>query len=73
MASPSGFDFTSLTSAERILLAESLWDSVLDTQSAISVTPEQEAELDRRCAAEDAGEMPSSSWPEVRRRLQPKP
>lgn len=72
MANPYGFDFSVLTPAERILLAESLWDSVVESQENLSVTPEQEAELERRCAAEDAGEMPSSSWPEVRKRLQPK-
>lgn len=66
------FDFTHLTVAERILLAESLWDSVLETPEAVVLTEEQCKELDRRVAALDAGEVSSAPWPEVRQRLQSK-
>jgi putative addiction module component (TIGR02574 family) len=41
-------DLTSLTPAERILLAEDLWDSVASHPDVVPVTDEQRQELDRR-------------------------
>jgi putative addiction module component (TIGR02574 family) len=63
------FDFSHLSPAERILLAEDLWDSVTAEQDAPPLTPEQHAELERRIAVADRGEMTYSSWAEVKRRL----
>lgn len=37
--------------AERIKLAQDLWDSVVEEQGALPITPEQKAELDRRLDA----------------------
>jgi putative addiction module component (TIGR02574 family) len=66
------FDFSHLSPAERILLAEDLWDSVAQ-QDVPSLTPAQEEELRQRLAAADRGEMTYSSWLDVKRRLtQPK-
>lgn len=62
-------DFEDLTVAERIQLAEDLWDSVEPESPEIALTPAQAAELDarleqlRRCP--DSGE----SWEVVRDRL----
>ncbi len=62
-------DIASLTPAQRILLAEALWDSVAATQTAPPLTSAQREELERRMAAADRGEMKYSSWAEVKRRL----
>lgn len=62
-------DLEALTVAERIQLAEDLWDSVEPESPEIALTPAQAAELDarveqlRRCP--DSGE----SWAVVRDRL----
>jgi putative addiction module component (TIGR02574 family) len=65
-------DVKTLTVAERIELAEAIWDTVAE-DAGIDVLPVSEAhqhELDRRL--EDLEENPSagSSWEEVRTRLE---
>jgi len=65
-------DVKTLTVAERIELAEAIWDTVAE-DAGIDVLPVSEAhrqELDRRL--EDLDENPSagSSWKEVRSRLE---
>ena len=65
-------DVKSLTVAERIELAEAIWDTVAE-DAGIDVLPVSEAhrrELDRRL--EDLEENPSaeSSWKDVRTRLE---
>lgn len=62
-------DYSHLSVAERILLAEELWDSVHAHAEEIPVSDAQKQELDRRWAAYEAGEMTGSPWPEVRKRL----
>lgn len=66
---PREFDITSLTPAERILLAEQLWDSVADSQDAPPLTDAQRAELQRRLEASDRGDLHHSTWDQVKRRL----
>lgn len=67
------FDFSHLSPAERILLAEDLWDSVTGDQDAPPLTSSQMEELHRRLAASDRGETTYSPWADVKRRLlQPK-
>lgn len=46
------FDFSHLTAAERIQLAQDLWDSLEPTEidEAVPLTEAQQAELDRRLA-----------------------
>jgi putative addiction module component (TIGR02574 family) len=67
---PDKFDFSGLSVAERILLVESLWDSIAqDAQAELPLTQAQKEELDRRLAAEAAGELEHYSWPEVKRWL----
>jgi len=62
-------DFEDLTAAERIQLAEDLWDSVDPDSPEIALTPVQAAELDRRL--EELRRCPGSgeSWEIVRDRL----
>lgn len=62
-------DFEDLSVAERIQLAEDLWDSVEPDSPEIAVTPAQAAELDRR--VEELRRCPGSgeTWEIVRDRL----
>jgi putative addiction module component (TIGR02574 family) len=62
-------DFEDLTVAERIQLAEDLWDSVDPESPEIALTSAQAAELDERL--EQLRHSPSSgeSWEVVRERL----
>ena len=55
--------------AERVELAQRLWDSVHADACAAPFTPEQQTELDRRIAALDAGEVVCEPWAAVRNRL----
>jgi putative addiction module component (TIGR02574 family) len=47
-------DFSRLTVAERIQLAEDLWDSVAGSDEVLELTTAQRAELDRRLSAHRA-------------------
>jgi putative addiction module component (TIGR02574 family) len=62
------FDFSKLSVAERIQLAEELWDSIPESAD-ISLTDAQRVELDRRL--EDLEEHPDAGepWEVVRARL----
>ena len=42
------FDIAELSIAERIQLAEDLWDSILEQQEQLPLSPAQQQELDRR-------------------------
>jgi putative addiction module component (TIGR02574 family) len=63
-------DISKLLVAERIQLAEDLWDSVAAETGELPLSAAQTAELDRRLAElardSDAGE----SWEVVRRRVE---
>ena len=65
----TAFDFSKLSVAERIQLAEDLWDSIPPEGADIPLTEAQKAELDRRLddlvRDPDAGEP----WEVVRARL----
>ncbi len=58
-----------LTVSERILLAEKLWDSVLEDESEIKLTKNQEFELEKRLNAFHTDQNPGSSWSEVKARI----
>ena len=65
----TAFDFSKLSVAERIQLAEDLWDSIPAEEADVPLTEAQKAELDRRL--EDLEQDPDSgeSWEVVRARL----
>jgi putative addiction module component (TIGR02574 family) len=65
------FDISHLSPAERILLAEELWDSLAPDWQTVPLTPAQQEELERRLNAADRGELTYSSWHDVKRRLLP--
>jgi putative addiction module component (TIGR02574 family) len=66
-------ELTNLSSSERILLAQDLWDSVADDPEAWTLSPTQRRELDRRLRAFRGrvarGQSAGSSWPAVKRRV----
>lgn len=58
-----------LSVAERILLVEAIWDSIVSEQDALEITQEQKEELDRRLAAFEADSDAGSTWEKVKARL----
>ena len=70
-------DLSTLTDAERLQLLDQVWETFRQDAQSLPVTAAQRAELDRRQAAYDAGDMRPRSWQEVREeirgRLRPQP
>ncbi len=62
------FDLSKLSVAERIQLAEDLWDSIPESAD-IPLTDAQQAELDRRLADLDQHPDAGDPWEVVRARL----
>ena len=58
-----------LTIAERIQLAEDIWDSVAAFPEAIPLTDAQKEELDRRLQAYAENSNEGISWDELRDKL----
>ena len=60
-----------LSASDRIEIAIALWDSLAKTEreAQLALTPEQEAELDRRLAEHIANPGSAIPWDEVRRKL----
>jgi len=58
-----------LTVSERIILAEKLWDSVLNNESEIKLSKSQKNELDQRLDAFMADHELGSPWSEVKERI----
>jgi putative addiction module component (TIGR02574 family) len=64
MATSPYFDFSRLTPAERLQLAQDLWDSVESTSGTdvLGLTDEQRAELDYRLEDLDAAPDDQTPW-----------
>jgi putative addiction module component (TIGR02574 family) len=60
------FDFSQLSAADRIMLAQKLWDSVDDQPKAVPLTTAQREELDRRLAELETGKVQGIPWSAVR-------
>jgi putative addiction module component (TIGR02574 family) len=58
-----------LSVAERVQLAEDIWDSLVASQENIPVTDAQREELDRRLEAHAHDPSAALPWDEVRGRL----
>ena len=69
MAENRDFDFTHLTAAERLDLAQRLWESVDEAEIDWTPTPEQCALLDRRLDDPDPGRPADEVFEEIRREL----
>ena len=66
-----GIDQLSL--AERILLVEEIWDSIVAEAEALHIPQSHKDELDRRLASYHADPNAGSSWEDVKARLQNPP
>jgi putative addiction module component (TIGR02574 family) len=62
-------ELLALSEAERIQLAQDLWDSIPEDSQALSLTPEQIREMERRLADHHADPSSSIPWPEARAQL----
>lgn len=62
-------DISQLSVAERIQLAEDLWDSIFEQQEELTLSEAQQAELDRRLENYQKNPTSGSSWKEVKKRL----
>ncbi len=62
-------EISQLSIAERIQLAEDLWDSLSEKQGELPLTDAQQQELDRRLEQYQQDTMPGSTWEEVKQRL----
>jgi putative addiction module component (TIGR02574 family) len=69
MTASDHFDFTHLTIAERILLAQELLESICPRTGDHPMSAAERQEIERRWAAFEAGRMNASSWEEVRQRV----
>jgi putative addiction module component (TIGR02574 family) len=58
-----------LPPAERLALLEELWDSIPEPGTALAVTSEQYADLERRLAEADADPRGGLPWQEARNRI----
>jgi putative addiction module component (TIGR02574 family) len=63
------FDFSKLSIAERIQLAEDLWDSIPAEGADVPLTEAQKAELDRRLEELEHDPDAGEPWEVVRARL----
>ena len=59
-----------LSVAERVQLAEEIWDTIAATPEQLPVTEAQRAELDRRLALHEREPGQATPWEEVRAKLQ---
>ncbi|HEX4950297.1 MAG TPA: addiction module protein [Blastocatellia bacterium] len=62
-------DILQLSVAERIQLAEDIWDSIAAFPEALDITPEQQLELDRRLQALAQNPKEGISWSELKANL----
>lgn len=62
-------EISQLSIAERIQLAEDLWDSILEQQDEPPLTDAQKQELDRRLEDYQQDPDSGSTWEEVKQRL----
>lgn len=63
------FDISELSIAERIQLAEDLWDSILEQQEELPLSSAQQQELERRLENYEKNPIAGSSWEDVKKRL----
>jgi putative addiction module component (TIGR02574 family) len=62
-------EIQALSVADRLQLLEEIWDSLIETPEAISVTDAQRKELARRRRAHARNPSAAKSWAQVRARL----
>lgn len=62
-------EISQLSIAERIQLAEDLWNSILDQQDEPALTNAQQQELEQRLQRYQQEPTSGSTWEEVKQRL----
>ena len=62
-------DILKLSIAERIQLAEDIWDSIASAPESVPVTDEQRQELDRRLQAYAKNPEDGVSWDELQEKV----
>lgn len=62
-------EIAKLSVAERILLVEEIWDSIISYPESLPVTAAQKKELNARLAAYKTDSNDGSPWPEVKQRI----
>jgi putative addiction module component (TIGR02574 family) len=62
-------NISELSVAERIQLAEDLWDSILEQQGELPLSEAQQQELERRLENYQKNSANGSNWEEVKKRL----
>lgn len=55
-----------LSAGDRLALAEELWQSVHEQLDSTSISPEVQAELERRIALADADPLRGEAWETIR-------
>lgn len=58
-----------LTTSEKVVLAQQLWDSVVSNEKSLDVSLNQKAELDRRMAQFEQDSEVGASWNLVKSRI----
>jgi putative addiction module component (TIGR02574 family) len=66
---PTLEDLLELTPAERVLLAQDLWDSVATRPESLPMTKVQRNELERRAAEDENNPSAALQWNTVRSRI----
>jgi len=69
MSTSSLPELLKLSEAERIQLAQDLWDSIPPASGSLSLTDEEREELERRLAEHRADPSSSIPWEEARAQL----
>ena len=68
--SQSNREFLNLSVAERIQLAEDIWDSIaVENPASLVLTPEQRLEIQQRIQAHDQNPDSAISWEQIRSEL----
>jgi len=67
---PQRYDVDSLSIAERIILVEEIWDTIVAEQESFEVTKAQKEELDRRLENYRTSPDLGASWEEIKTKLQ---
>ena len=63
-------DIKKLSVAERILIVEDIWDSIISSEEDFPLSDEQKRELDSRLDAYYKNPKEGRSWKEVRNNIQ---
>lgn len=65
------FDVSRLTVAERIILVEEIWDSIVEQEESFEITEAQRNELDKRMESHRDSQESGTSWEVLKSELQP--